>query len=262
MSDLIPTAMGSGPPILLIHGTAASIWGPLPGRLAERGTVLVYDRRGFGGAPGPTGATLTEHADDAASILENHAGGRAVVVGWSIGGVIALELGLRRPELVSGLVLLEPPLHAKRHPRPRMVGAIAGAQILRRLRGEAAGARCFLDWAFRSSSGPSGLARLPSEQRAAALANAGAIVRELEHGTGEHLRPTDLARIAAPVELLAGRLSDGAFAAAARRIAERVPGASLTLVDAAHAAQLDAPDDAVAAVDRVLARAAAPAVAR
>lgn len=262
MSDFTPTITGSGPPILLIHGTAASIWGPLPDLLAERGTVLVYDRRGFGGAPDPRGASLAEHAGDAASILERHGGDRAVVIGWSIGGVIALELALRRPELVSGLVLLEPPLHAKRHPRPRMVAAIAGAQILRRLRGEPAGARCFLDWALRSTSGPSGLERLSRQDRDAALASAGAIVRELEHGTGEHIALTELARITAPVELLVGTLSDRVFAAAARRITEHLPGTNLTqLPGSAHTPQLDAPDAVVAAVDRAFARAADRAAA-
>ena len=258
MSDLTLTITGAGPAILLIHGTAASIWGPLPDLLADHGTVIVYDRRGFGGAPGPRGASLSEHAGDAASILERH--GCAVVVGWSIGGVIALELALRRPELVSGLVLLEPPLHAKRHPRPRLVAAIAGAQILRRLRSEPAGAERFLNWALRSSSGPSGLARLSDQDRNAALANAGAILRELDHGTGEHLTLAELARITAPVELLAGSLSDGAFAAAARRITEHVPGTHLTqLRGSAHMPQFDAPDAVVAAVERVIARASTPA---
>jgi pimeloyl-ACP methyl ester carboxylesterase len=255
--ELTPTITGAGAPILLIHGTAASLWGALPARLAHHGTVLVYDRRGFGGAPGPAGTSLTTHADDAASLLERHADGPAVVVGWSIGGVIALELAVRRPELVRALVLVEPPLHAKRHPRPRMVAAIAGAQLLRRLRGEPAGARHFLNWALRSTRGPSGLARLSTEDRAAALANAGAIVRELEQGTGEHLASAELAHVGVPVELLIGALSDGAFSAAGRRIAEHVPGTNLTQVaGSAHTPQLDAPDAVVAAVQRARDRAA------
>lgn len=260
MTDFPTRVEGSGPPILLIHGTAAAIWGPLPRHLAERWTVISYDRRGFGAAPGPTGTGLPEHVDDAAAILERHGGGPAVVVGWSIGGVIALELALRRPELVRGLVLLEPPLHAKRHPRPRMIAAIAGAQILRRTRGETRGARRFLNWALRATSGPSGLARLPQADRDAALANAGAIVRELDHGTGEHLELTQLARVSLPIELLAGELSDGAFAAAAERIATHLPGAHLTrIAGSAHIPQLDAPDAVVAAVDRAFERALHPA---
>jgi pimeloyl-ACP methyl ester carboxylesterase len=260
MSDLHTTIDGQGSPLLLIHGTAASIWGDLPALLAPHGTVIAYDRRGFGESPGPPGGTLTTHAADAAALLERHAGEPALLVGWSIGGVIALELALRRTELVRGLVLIEPPLHAKRHPRPRMLSAIAGAQVTRLLRNDETGARRFLEWALRATEGPSGLDRLAPSDRAAALANAAAILREIPHGTGEHLSVAEIARIAVPIELLAGTLSDPTFTAAARRIARRVRTARLTVVPGCgHALQIDNPAAVTGAVERALSRTGAAA---
>jgi pimeloyl-ACP methyl ester carboxylesterase len=262
VSDLHATIDGVGPPVLLIHGTAASIWGGLPTLLAPHSTVIAYDRRGFGGSPGPPGATLTTHAADAGTQLERHARERAVVVGWSIGGVIALELALCRPELVRGLVLLEPPLHAKRHPRPRMLSAIAGAQVARLVGNDAAGAHRFLDWALRATDGPSGLDRVTAPDRAAALANAASILQEIRHGTGEHLPVAEIARISVPIEVLAGTLSDTTFTSAAQRIARHVGSARLTMVpDCGHAVQIDAPAAVAEAVERVLAGSVAAAKA-
>src|SRR4051812_29686021 len=120
---------GDGSPVLLIHGTAAAVWGEVPERLAAAGhQVIDYDRRGFGASAGEPGAALRDHVADAAALLE---GRPARVVGWSIGGVIGLELAVAHPELVRGLVIVDAPLHAKRHPRPRMLAAIARAQLAR-----------------------------------------------------------------------------------------------------------------------------------
>src|SRR3954471_13924008 len=104
---------GTGAPaVLLIHGTAAALWGDLPARLAARHRVVDYDRRGYDGSSGPAPSSLAAHTDDAAAPLARLDLAPAVVVGWSVGGIIALDLAVRYPARVAGLVLLEPPLHA------------------------------------------------------------------------------------------------------------------------------------------------------
>ena len=63
----------------------------------------------------PTGyrrTTVEEQSEDAAALIESAAEAPAVVCGAGLGAVIALDLLLRRPELVSGAVLIEPPLLA------------------------------------------------------------------------------------------------------------------------------------------------------
>ena len=47
----------------------------------------------------------TARRDEVAAAIEEAAGGRAVVVGLSLGGYVAMDLAARRPELVRGLVL-------------------------------------------------------------------------------------------------------------------------------------------------------------
>jgi 3-oxoadipate enol-lactonase len=207
-------ATGGGP--LLVHGTCPAIWGDVSG--------VMYDRRGFGTARAGEARSLSQHADDAIAVLRA-AGGPRPVVGWSIGGVIALEVAAREPDLVTRLVLLEPPLHAKRHPSAAMIAAVLGATVRGRLgRDEAAGRR-FLSWAL----GPD-LSRVPG----ALLARDGrAIWRELSLGTGEHLDAAVLAPVSAPVRVLCGDRSRAEFAAAARRVRALVPAAEIVTVPGA-----------------------------
>jgi pimeloyl-ACP methyl ester carboxylesterase len=102
---------GAGPPIVLIHGTGsdANNWSTAP-ELARLGRVIAYDRRGFTRSArlDPVDRiTAAEHAEDAAALLERLDAAPAIVVGRSYGGNVALELALRRPELVRALALLE-----------------------------------------------------------------------------------------------------------------------------------------------------------
>ena len=96
---------GSGPLVVLLHGVggAASNWALVAPPLAERCRVLVPDLPGHGGSsalPAPA-ETLDPFADRVAALLDEP----AVLVGHSLGGVIALRLAARRPDLARGLVL-------------------------------------------------------------------------------------------------------------------------------------------------------------
>ncbi len=102
------------PPILLIAGAAESMDGWHPEfcrRLADEGRFVIrYDHRDTGrsttwppGAPGYTGADLVA---DAAGLIDALAGGRADVVGVSMGGAIAQHLGVKQPERVATLTLI------------------------------------------------------------------------------------------------------------------------------------------------------------
>jgi pimeloyl-ACP methyl ester carboxylesterase len=238
---------GKGDPVLLIHGTAASVWGDTPAALARTHRVIRYDRRSFGASVHRPLGDLPRHAADAAALLDAVAG-PAIVVGWSIGGVIALELALSRPDLVRGLVLLEPPLHGKRHASLSMLSAIGGALVLGALGAPVRGARRFLRWALARRDGD-GLAMLPPDVRGAMLDNAAAIVGELGGGTGEHLDRARLASLRVPIALRVGALSNSSFHAAADRLVEILPPIDRRdVAGAGHCLQLDAPGEVLRAV--------------
>lgn len=100
---------GEGSPVVLVHGLggAASNWVELAPDLARDHRVLVPDLPGHGGSsPLPAVPNLEPYADRLGLVLEREAVAPAVVVGHSLGCVVALRLAMRRPELVRGLVLV------------------------------------------------------------------------------------------------------------------------------------------------------------
>jgi pimeloyl-ACP methyl ester carboxylesterase len=117
------SAEGEGTAVLLVHETAtsAAIWGPVAKAIArgsgEAGAAraLSYDRRGWGRSSAPDGyqrTTVEEQSEDAAELLAAAGAGPAVLCGAGLGAVIALDLLLRRPELVRAALLIEPTLLA------------------------------------------------------------------------------------------------------------------------------------------------------
>jgi len=98
-----------GVPIVLLHGwmaTADLNWFLLYERLASHHTVIAPDLRGHGrGIRSGSAFSLEDCADDCAGLLRELGVERAVVVGYSMGGPVALELWRRHPSLVAGLVL-------------------------------------------------------------------------------------------------------------------------------------------------------------
>jgi pimeloyl-ACP methyl ester carboxylesterase len=101
---------GDGPPLVLIHGTAAdhSRWAPVLPALEERFTVYAIDRRGRGRSGEANDYALEREFEDVVAVVEWT--GQAVnVLGHSYGGICALEAALLT-DRVRKLVLYEPPM--------------------------------------------------------------------------------------------------------------------------------------------------------
>ncbi|GAA0900257.1 MULTISPECIES: alpha/beta fold hydrolase [Streptomyces violaceusniger group] len=83
----------------------------LVAHLADTHTVITYDRRGLSRSrlDDPSrGATLAEHADDAALLLATVASEPAAMLGCSLGAVIGLHLAVRHPDRIHTLIAHEP----------------------------------------------------------------------------------------------------------------------------------------------------------
>lgn len=102
---------GSRPPVLIVGAADedAEIYRGVAERLADRYRVVTYDRRGTGrsdNAGWPTDSV--RHADDAAEVIRDLNLQGATVLGVSAGGIVALRLALRQPEVVSTVLRFEP----------------------------------------------------------------------------------------------------------------------------------------------------------
>lgn len=99
---------GSGPDILLLHGVGlrAEAWGAQLDGLASVARLTAPDMPGHGDSPLTSdSADLSGYTDAALNVL-NTLSGPVVVVGHSMGAMIALDLAARTPQQVGGIVAL------------------------------------------------------------------------------------------------------------------------------------------------------------
>ncbi len=99
---------GEGHPLVLIAGVGYGgwFWHRVVPALAEQFQVITFDNRGAGATDKPDGPYTTPMmAQDTAGLLDGLGVRRAYVMGHSLGGFIAQELALARPDLVERLIL-------------------------------------------------------------------------------------------------------------------------------------------------------------
>jgi len=106
--DASPRA--AAPRVLLIHSLALdrTFWNPVAEALAGELALLAVDCRGHGASDRPAGPFTTERmADDLAAVLDHAGWDRAVIVGCSMGGCVAMAFAARHPDRTAGLLAID-----------------------------------------------------------------------------------------------------------------------------------------------------------
>lgn len=111
--------------ILFIHGIGNSgeAWDDVIAKLPPNVNVLTIDLLGFGMSPKPTWAIYnakTQARSVIATLVKLRLSSRLIVVGHSLGALIAVEVAKRYPLLVKSLILCSPPFYSDRHTDRRM----------------------------------------------------------------------------------------------------------------------------------------------
>lgn len=101
---------GTGPDVILIHGltsTAEDNWRTVVPLLSAKYRVVTLDVRGHGKSGGPheTGAYGKNMVEDIVRLMDHLSIGQAHVVGYSMGGTLALILAIDHPQRVRSLVV-------------------------------------------------------------------------------------------------------------------------------------------------------------
>ena len=246
---------GGGTPLLFIHGvgTSGALWQADLADLAPDCRLIVYDRRGYGSSS-ESPRDWEAHRDDAAILLDKLGAKPAVVVGYSGGAMIALDLTLHRRDLVRELVLLDPAVNIKRCITPGLIRHMLAARLLNRLGRPRRGAEHWMRYVSSYPSGGSGYDKSPVERRQTLLDNAGGIFADADTGLGDV--PEDrLASIDVPITIVDCKLSPSFLRRSCRRLRELMPQArTVTLEQSSHYVGIDAREELVALLRGVVAK--------
>lgn len=250
--------LGSGPPVILIHGSMSDYreWSPQMEALAKHHRVIAYSRR-YHWPNSPPGkdadATVPRQAEDFAAIIKLLKLAPASIVGHSYGGTVALFLALQHPELVRTLVLLEPSVPSIFVNTPESEGFVKDRQAV----------HDEMEQAFASGDAervvrtilarvaPGELDNASPETRNMYRANVPAF--RLDYTAPRPLTCKDIQRIAAPALVLTGGQSP--MQQTAERVAQCLKTGNLVRIpQGTHHLQLDHPQEVNDAVLAFLAK--------
>ncbi len=230
---------GSGPPdFVCLHGLVdrLEIWDRVAGPLAERGRVIRVDQRGHGESDAPAGPYRREDlAADVRALLDRLDLERAILVGHSMGGIIAMTTALAYPQRVAGLVLLGTAGQCSQK--------VAGWYERIARAGETDGTAGLA----REIYGPKSRRRVRGDARGIAH-----VTRTLESLYDDPLTPK-LGAVACPALLIVGE-KDPMGSTASSLLQQSLPDARLELLaERGHWTHVEAPEAVVVAIDRWLA---------
>jgi 3-oxoadipate enol-lactonase len=237
---------GAGRPVVLLHAgiTDSRLWDPQWRSFAGRYRLLRLDLPGFGRSP--MERLPPSPAAEVADLLDELAISSAAIVGSSLGGRIALELAVARPELAAALVLVDAGLRGMDWSPELVAYGEAEDEAVRRGDLDAATELNLRTWV----DGPR---RRPEQVDASVRAAVGRMQREALALQAPHwdvdevpLVPSlreRLAEVAVPTLVVVGEEDVEDIRQAARLLATTIPGArAATIEAAAHLPSLEQPE--------------------
>ena len=257
-------AEGNGFPILCLHGHpgAGRTLSVFTRHLSQRFQTIAPDLRGYGDSRTQQDFLMIDHLTDLEAVLDRYDVSRCLVLGWSLGGILAVELALKFPERVSGLILVATSARPwGDHPPISLQDNIytGVAAILNRLQPgwqwniDTFGKRSLFRHLVQTHT-PATYEYLANEAMIAYLKTSGFATRSLNVALQQgYNRLSDLDRIQCPSLVLAGEKDRHITAASSREMVRSLQNCEFHCYpDTAHLLPWEIPDQILRDIDRWL----------
>jgi pimeloyl-ACP methyl ester carboxylesterase len=234
--------VGLGRPVVLIHGVGLNkeMWGGQVVGLAEHFQVIVYDMLGHGESPRPTvDVGLADYARQLHELLEHLDVPQAVVVGFSMGGLVARAFALHYAQQTTALVVLNSVF--ERSPEQRD-GVLARASQAAQY-GPGANAEAALSRWFSPEYRAANPAQMEAIRQTLARNDAqGYLIAYRLFASQDMFGAEALGSIRVPVLVATGELDSGSTPQMAVQLAQRIDGArAVVLVEQRHMMPVESP---------------------
>ncbi len=239
---------GDGAPVTLLHGFTqrGRSWQEVISRMPAGWTWIVPDLRGHGETRTRPGAPCSMEActDDLVRLWDHLGIERSHLVGYSMGGRLALHVAARRPERLLSLLTIG--AHAGLEEQAREGRRLGDEALAQRIEKE--GVEAFVKYwsglplfAGLERRGPAFVAQVRAERLGNRASGLACSLRGMGAGVMEPVW-NDLSRITLPSTFVAGQLDHG-YVASARKLASTVAGGRVEVVPrAGHTVHQERPD--------------------
>jgi len=231
-------------------------------KLAQRYTTIAPDLRGYGQSRTNQPFVMQDHLADLMSLLDRLKIEHCLVLGWSLGGILAMELAVQQPQRVTGLILLataarprgsHPPITWQDHALTVIASLINKAVPGWQWNIETFGRRSLYRYLIQQHT-PQAYQRLANEAFPAFLKTSRPAQQALNQALrAGYNRLPDVTQIAVPTLVLCGDCDRHITAAASQETAQNLPRNTLkTYPQTAHLFPWEIPDQVLADIDQWL----------
>lgn len=235
---------GDGPPVVLIHGVGLSqaMWKAQKAALSPRYRVVTLDMLGHGGSPAPAAdAGLDDYADQVVGLLDHLAIDKAILIGFSMGALVARAFALRHPDRLLGLVLLNGVFDRSGDVRATILGRVDEVRVAGPAANSDAAIERWFSPQFRAGN-PAYIADLRDHM--AGNDHHGYLTSYGLFASQDNFGAERLGEIAVPTVVATGEFDVGSTPAMTHALAACIPGAKAVVIpDARHMMPVEMPEE-------------------
>ncbi|WP_027856328.1 alpha/beta fold hydrolase [Marinobacterium jannaschii] len=222
---------GEGAPVVLIHGVGLdkSMWGGQLVGLSPSYQIIAYDMLGHGDSAIPGDDTcLKEYATQLKELLDHLGLEKALVIGFSMGGLVARAFALHYPQYLNGLVILNSVFNRTEEQRSGVMARTREVAI----KGPAANVETALKRWFSEEYAASSPAQINAvRNRVLSNDHQGYLKTYQLFASEDNYMVDQLKEIQAPTLVMTGELDPGSTPQMARDMAALIPNAKACVID-------------------------------